>query len=52
MISTSLKERNLIFYDLIKRYSKSGTKEELLEELKDLDRNILKDMRGEDNGDS
>lgn len=37
-----VKKIELDIYDLIKRYEKSGTKEELVKELKDLDKNILK----------
>lgn len=39
-----LKRLELDIYDLIKRYQKSGTKEELVEELKELDKNIMKGM--------
>ena len=41
-----LKRAELDICDLIKRYELTGSKEELLEELKSLDKNILKDMRG------
>jgi len=44
-----LKRAELDIYDLIKRYEKVGTKEELLEELKSLDKNIMKDMRNGSN---
>lgn len=45
-----LKSVELDIDDLVKRYEKSGTKEELVEELKNLDKKILKDMRSDDNG--
>jgi hypothetical protein len=44
-----LKRAELDICDLIKRYELTGSKEELLDELKDLDKNILKDMRGGSN---
>jgi hypothetical protein len=40
-----VKKIELDLYDLIKRYEKTGTKEQLLEELKELDKNMLKGQR-------
>lgn len=45
-----LKRVELDIYDLIKRYEKTGTKEELVQALRDLDKKILKDMRSGDDG--
>lgn len=47
-----LKKVELNIYDLIKKYESTGTKKELIEDLKKLDKSILKDMRGESNGNS
>lgn len=39
-----LKKIELDIYDLITRYEKSGTKEELIKDLRELDKNIMKGM--------
>lgn len=47
-----LKKVELDIYDLIKKYESNGTKKELINELKELNKSILKGMRGEGNGNS
>lgn len=41
-----IKKIELDIYDLIKRYEKTGTKEELLEELREINRDMLKAQQG------
>jgi len=40
------KKIELDVYDLIKRYERTGTKEELLEELREINKNMLKAQQG------